>query len=102
VLEDRLVALGVFLYIKSASDNAIFEFMCKAAQENGVKQRVVRGVCAMLGSWRIVTAERECMIRASVGRQYSQSGVLSPLLWSLVVKGLLVWLSRKYLHTRLH
>jgi hypothetical protein len=46
-----------------------------------------------------VTAEKGCMVRAFADQQYSQGGVLSPLLRSLVVKGLHLKLNRGYLCT---
>jgi hypothetical protein len=58
--------LGAFLDIEGASDNTTFEFMCKAAEEHGVEQGVVRWIHTVFRSWQIVTAQMGCRLRVSV------------------------------------
>jgi hypothetical protein len=55
----------------------------------------------MLGSQQIVTAQMGCRFKVSVNQGCSQGGVLSPLLWSLVVDSFLAHLNSGCLYTRL-
>jgi hypothetical protein len=86
-LWELLWALKVCLTPPSSS-------MCKAAEEQGVEQGVV---CTMFESQKILMAQMGCRLRVSVGWGCPHGGVLSLLLWSLVVDGLLAWLNKECL-----
>jgi hypothetical protein len=60
-------------------------------------------ICAVPGSQQIVMAQMSCRWKVSVNQGCLQGGGLSPILWSLVVDRLLVWLYRELsVHTSLH
>jgi hypothetical protein len=65
-LKDGLITLGDFLDIEGVFDNTTFESMCKADEEHGVDQGMVRWISAMLGSWQNVTAQMSCRWRVCV------------------------------------
>jgi uncharacterized membrane protein YjjP (DUF1212 family) len=54
-LVDGLVTLGTFLDTEGAFDSTTFESMCKAAEEYGVEQNVVRWIHTMLRSQQKAT-----------------------------------------------
>jgi hypothetical protein len=56
----------------------------------------------MLGSQQIVRTQTGCRMRLSVDWGCPQGGVLSLLLWSLVVDGLLTWPNREGQHTQFY
>jgi hypothetical protein len=92
-LDQQEIALGVFLDIEGAFNSTSYDSMCAALVIHGVDYTIIRWfkatlegrqAIAMLGSLsRSVTVSRGCL----------QGGVLSPLLWCLVVDELLARLS---------
>jgi hypothetical protein len=88
------------LNIKAAFENTIFESMCKAAEKHGLEQGVLRWIHTMLGSQQTVIAIMGCRLRVSVDQGCLQGGVVSPLLWSVVVDGLLAQLNTEGIYTQ--
>ena len=92
-LDQQENTLGVFLYIEGAFDNTYFDSMCSAFTRHGVDQTIVRWIRATLKG-RLATAALGNVSRSvAVSRSCPQGGVLSPILWCLVVDDLLVRLN---------
>jgi len=93
-LDQQEIALGVFLDIEGAFDNTSYDSMCSALARHGVDHTIVRWIRATLEG-RLAMAAFEGVTRSvAVSRGCPQGGVLSPLLWCLVVNDLLVRLVR--------
>jgi len=83
------MALSVFLDIEGAFNNTAFESISEAATGFGVDQTMVRWIRSMLESRIITTSLGGAKVCSTVARGCPQGGVLSPLLWCLVLDGLL-------------
>lgn len=88
-LEIGEIALACFMDIEGAFDNTGFEIIGQALRERGVAPVVVRWVDRMLRD-RTVEAN-VCGLKTNlwVAKGCPQGGILSPLLWCLVVDSLL-------------
>jgi hypothetical protein len=84
--------LGAFLDIEGAFDNTSFNAMVEAARECGLEETCCRWIRSMLES-RLVHAFLTGSEAARVAGGYPQGGVLSPLLWNLIVDELLAGLN---------
>lgn len=97
-LDCKETAICVFLDIAGAFDNTSHESMIEVLGRRGLDRTTVRWIGNML-STRIVEAHiGERIIQMSTERGCPQGGVLSPLLWSLVVDELLGILTGGGLH----
>ena len=84
-LQTREIAVATFLDIPDS--------LHEAAMSRGIEPVVCNWIMAILGS-RIMSSELHGkMVRFRATRGYPQGGVLSPLLWSLLVDDLLAILS---------
>jgi hypothetical protein len=81
--------LGAFLVIEGAFDNTSFNAITTAARERGLEETYCRWVRSMLESRLVHTSLMDSSLTARVTGGCPQGGVLSPLLWSLVVDRLL-------------
>jgi retron-type reverse transcriptase len=89
------VALTAFIDIEGAFDNTGFESIRAAAERRQIEPETVEWITAMLES-RIVTAQLgQDQITIKTTRGCPQGGVLSPLLWSLVIDELLTELTEQ-------
>jgi hypothetical protein len=79
------IALGAFLHIEGAFDRTSFDTIIQAAGRHGIEPVVCRWICAMLENWNISATLSGEIHKVSAARGCPQRGVLSPLLWSLVV-----------------
>ena len=85
--------MGIFLDIEGAFNNTSYDSMCAALARRGVDHTIVRWVKATLEG-RQATATLGSLSRSvAVSRGCPQGGVLSPLLWCLVVDELLARLN---------
>jgi hypothetical protein len=80
-LEYKEVVLGAFLDIEGAFDNTSFDAIITAARKRGLEQTCCRWIRSMLEGTLVHTV--------LMGSSCPQGGVLSPLLWNLVVDRLL-------------
>lgn len=81
--------LGTFVDIQGAFDSARFESILGALKDHGVPKIISRWINALLKT-RSVTAELGISIKKIFARcGCPQGGVLSPLLWTLVINSLL-------------
>uniref|UniRef100_A0A1Y1MHF7 Reverse transcriptase domain-containing protein n=1 Tax=Photinus pyralis TaxID=7054 RepID=A0A1Y1MHF7_PHOPY len=83
------IALGAFLDIEGAFNNTTFDSISEAAESFGIDGSIVRWIRAMLESRVIISSIGMTEMSSSVTRGCPQGGVLSPLLWCLVLDGLL-------------
>jgi hypothetical protein len=87
------MALGVFLDIEGAFNNTRYDTMCDALIKHGSEYTIVRWIRATLEGRVVLTALGGSLVRVAIIRGCPQGGVLSPLLWCLVVDDLLARLS---------
>jgi retron-type reverse transcriptase len=87
-LEHKEIALGVFLDMDGAFDNTSFKTIITAARERGLEKTRCRWIKFMLEGRLVHISLMGSSITAKVTRGCPQGGVLSPLLWNLVVNRL--------------
>jgi hypothetical protein len=98
-IEQKDLTLGAFLDIEGAFDRTSYDRIKQAVERHGTEPTVCRWICAMLKSRNIISTLAGDTVRASVPRGCSQGGVLSPLLWSLVIDDLIWELNKKGYYT---
>jgi hypothetical protein len=88
-MEHKEIALGTFLDIEGAFDRTSFAAITKAAERHGVETTIGRWINSTLESRSMIATLTVKTLALSVTKGYEQGGVLSLLLWSLVVGELL-------------
>jgi hypothetical protein len=88
-IANREIALGAFLNIEGAFERTSFDIIKQAAEKHGIDPTIFRWICGMLESRNIKATLSGENLGAATVRGSPQGGVLSPLLWSLVVDELL-------------
>lgn len=88
------MAVGVFLDIEGAFNCTTVSSIRRAAERHGLDPTVIRWIGNMLSTRQLTVARGEGTVKVAVDRGCPQGGVLSPLLWCLVVDELLVRLDR--------
>lgn len=84
------IALGGFLDIEGAFDKATFESLLNGARRHGVNNTILSWIRRALSDrWLFVQTEQDTRIQVRVKRGCPQGGVLSPLLWNMMVDELL-------------
>jgi ribonuclease HI len=99
-LETHQTVLATFLDIQGAFDNTSFASIAGAAAERGVDRIHVKWIESMLRSRQIRSKLYNCSLEVFAMKGCPQGGVLSPLLWCLVVDDLLWKLNNLGLHTQ--
>jgi hypothetical protein len=89
-LSHKETALGAFLDVEGAFDNTSFNAITTAARERGLEETCCRWVRSMLESRLVHTSLMGSSFTAKVVGGCPRGGVLSPLLWKLVVDRFLV------------
>ncbi|XP_076548117.1 uncharacterized protein LOC143306051 [Osmia lignaria lignaria] len=87
--------VSVFIDIEGAFDSTSFDVMNEAASSFGIDDSLITWLGNMLRTRTIITSSDGSSLRARIARGCPQGGVLSPLLWTLVVDGLLCRLSEE-------
>jgi Reverse transcriptase (RNA-dependent DNA polymerase) len=88
-LNYKIFAFGTFLDVEGAFDNASFDSMITASYDHTVDNMTTKWIDSML-KYRAVRAEiRGVSSTMKVRRGCPQGGVLSPLLWNMVIDSLL-------------
>lgn len=87
--------LGVFFDIEGAFNQADFDVIIKALKRKRVNGTVIKFVEEFLKTRSATATIRNSSVTRDVTRGLPQGGVLSPLLWCLVVDDLLVRLGNK-------
>jgi hypothetical protein len=85
-LDQQEIALGAFLDIEGAFNNTRYDTMCDALVRHGSEYTIVRWIKATLEGRVAVATLNETSLRFVISRGCPQGGVVSPLLWCLVVK----------------
>ena len=93
VLDQQEIALGTFLDIEGAFNNTCYDTMCDALVRHGSEYTIVRWIRAALEGSVAVATLNDISLRFAISREFPQGGVLSPLLWCLVVDDLITRLS---------
>lgn len=88
-LDSKETALCAFLDIEGAFDNTSHKAVEKALERRKVNTTALRWVGELLGTRRAETQVGQNTITVKTTRGCPQGGVLSPLLWSLVIDELL-------------
>jgi ribonuclease HI len=99
-LDRKEIALAAFLDIEGAFDRVAYESMVRAARNRGIKPTCCRWIDHMLRSRKIQSTILNVTQEITATRGCPQGGVLSPLLWSLVVDSLLVTLDQGPYHVQ--
>ena len=99
-LDQKETALGVFLDIEGAFDNTSYDSISIALASHGVSPSIIRWIRATL-ECRWATAALGGVSRSVVvARGCPQGGVLSPLLWCLVMDELIARLNARGVYTQ--
>ena len=94
-IEMKEISLAAFLDIEGAFDNASYPSMRRAMIKHGFGETITSWIEAMLTNREILIRLGGSSLTAKTTRGCPQGGVLSPLLWSLVVDDLLKNLTAK-------
>lgn len=94
-INQKEVALGAFLDIQGAFDNTSFRSIIRAVRSRGTNDTCCRWIGSMLECRMVQTTLMGQTLTAKVAGGCPQGGVLSPLLWNLVVDELLVKLGNQ-------
>jgi hypothetical protein len=94
MLDQKETALGVFLDIERAFNNTSYDSIPAAMARHGVSHTIVRWVRATQEGRRATAALGGVSRSIAVAKGCPHGGILSPLLWSLVVDELLVGLNQ--------
>ncbi len=92
---DKESALAAFFDIAGAFDNASFESIEHALRGRGVEQTLINWISAMLHQRSVIAHMGSSHQVVTVHRGCPQGGVLSPLLWTLIMDGLIRGLIRR-------
>jgi hypothetical protein len=92
-LDQQEIDLGAFLDIEGAFKNTCYDTIFDALVRHGSEYNIVRWIKATLEGRVAVVTLNEISTRFTISRGCPQGGVLSPLLWCLVVNDLLTRLS---------
>lgn len=92
-LDQQETALGVFLDTEGAFNNTYYNTMCDALTRHGSDYTIVQWIRATLEGRVVVATLNGFSMSLVTPRGCPQGGVLSPLLWCLVVDDLLARLS---------
>ena len=84
-LDQREIALAAFLDMEGAFNNTCYDTMCDALVRHGSEHTIVRWIRAPLEGRVAVATLNGISLRFAISRGCPQGGVLSPLLWCLVV-----------------
>jgi hypothetical protein len=92
-LDQQVIALGVFLDIKGAFNSTCYDTVYDALVRHGSKHTTVQWIRATLEGLVAVTTLGGVSVGLAISRGCPQGGMLSPLLWCLVVDDLVARLS---------
>jgi hypothetical protein len=92
-LDQQEIALGAFLDIELALNNTCYDTICDALVRHGCEYTIVRWISVTLEGRVAVATFNETSMRVAISKGCPKEGVLSPLLWCLVVNNLFTRLS---------
>jgi hypothetical protein len=85
VMKYKEIAQRAFLATEGSFGRTSFDVITQAAERHGTEQAFCRWISCLLKGRNIITTLAREILRASAARGCTQGGVLSPLLWSLVM-----------------
>jgi hypothetical protein len=91
--DQQEITLGTFLDIEGAFNNTCYDTMCGALVRHGSEYTIVRWIRATLEGRVAFVTLNGTSVGLTISRGCPQGGVLSPILWCLVVNDLLTTLS---------
>jgi hypothetical protein len=97
-LEMKEYAIGAFLDTEGAFDSTSIDTIKQATNRHDVPEALVDWTENMLAERRIMVYHGDRVVEGTPDRGCPQGGVLSPLLWCLVVNDLLEELRREGFH----
>ena len=83
-------ALGIFLDIEGAFDNVSFKSITEALNNLQLPLEIVRWINALLRSRTVTVSAQGISVSKTVKKGCPQGGILSPLLWNLVINSLII------------
>lgn len=92
-IEDKEIAMATFLDVEGAFNNVSFTSIIDALQRRGIPHLTGSWIKASLENRIVKSTLGEATIKATVNRGCPQGGVLSPLLWTILVDDLIRKLS---------
>jgi len=98
--DQQKIALGFFLDIEGAFNNTSYDPMCTAPAKHTAEYTIVGWITATLKGQLAMVTLGGLARSVGVSRGCPQGGVLSPLLWCLVVNELLARLSEGGVYTQ--
>ncbi|CAL1681165.1 unnamed protein product [Lasius platythorax] len=94
------MAAGLFLDIEGAFNYTSVEAIERAAERHGIDPTIRRWLRNMLSSRRLTICRGGLTVEAKATKGCQQGGVISPLLWNLVVDELIVRLNQGGFYTQ--
>ena len=88
-LDNKEIALGAFLDIQGAFDCTRMDFILSAIRARGVSQQLGAWIMSLLCQRSVKLAHSGSSLEVRTTRGFPQGGVLSPLLWNMVLDSLL-------------
>lgn len=98
-LENKMFTLGLYIDIEGAFDQPSFDSISRSLGEHGVTPAISGLIRHVLERRAIQVSVGECTIRGIAGKGCPQGGVLSPLIWNILVDDLLHLLNESGFHT---
>lgn len=94
-----LVALALFMDVSGDFDNTAFVAISRASSKRGIDRTIRKWILAMLKDRQIRSLIGDCETTVLAAKGCPQGGVLSPLLWSIVIDDLLHELNGDHIFT---
>ena len=91
-LSKGIFALSCFVDIKAAFDSISFNSIITALYNHGVNESLIKWITSLLGQRQVIFALKGVSLLRFIIKGTPQGGVLSPLLWNIVIDSLLVTL----------
>lgn len=94
------LALGCFMDIEGAFESTDFDVITKAARERLTEDTAIRWIVKMLSGRTVEATICGTSTKLGVTKGCPQGGILSPILWCMVIDSLLVKLNNLGLFTQ--
>ena len=88
-LTSKKFALGLFFDVKGAFDNINFSSILHALEKVGVNPLLIRWIYSLVSLRSVIFSLKGVSLIKYILKGTPQGGILSPLLWNLVINGLL-------------
>ena len=88
-LDWKGIAIGLFLDIEGAFNRTSRAAIRRGAEEHGIPEDLINWILSTLVNRTLTTEWMGCKVTGTVSEGCPQGGILSPLLWNLVVDSLL-------------